>query len=234
MKLLELISDDKLDDVFSNLFDMMKKFIADNPKNDIDIIFDELVLIKGDYTNTRNKENFGLDEKSYSNIKLNNLRKALIHVIGQMPLEFCFYATNIPKLNDTQSKIADGNIRLNFEKRAIDSYPPVAEIEGFKEIIHLFSFDEHKIFLIRIGSYFFENLPSRVDDGYILSVEDLLNKLFLQFDNQVIDKVFMEIINESLAYTSFLADRINNGNKDQQFFKEIKQLGRFLTSIKNN
>lgn len=232
MKLKELISNGKLDEVFAVLLDMIPKFKSYNSKTNIDTVFDDLIKIKYRYTRTKKNEQSGTSDESNINKEFNRIVNSLIDIIAQIPEEFCNYVENLNKLYESDKLLNSvEKIDIINTLNSIDFYPTLTEIDKYRENIAMFSLQAHKVFLKKTGLYFRQTSPSRVDDEYILCIEALLHKIFLQVQNQTTENAFTETLNLTIGYTSFLASRINTDNKDSSFFKEILQLGTALYSI---
>ena len=107
----------------------------------------------------------------------------------------------------------------------------VQEIKTQRTALRKDSIQESVSFLSKIGHYYEQTIPSKMEHKFIFETERLLNDLYLKSLQEPATSKITEQLLEALGQAGQLAISVKNKSFGSDFVKTAKQLGRTLIRV---
>jgi len=107
----------------------------------------------------------------------------------------------------------------------------VQELQEQRAVVNSSSTQENLNFLSKIGHYYEQTIPSKLEHAFIFETEKLINDLYVKSLQDTTAQKITEQLLEALSQVGPLAISVNNKNFGSDFIKTAKQLGRTLIRI---
>jgi hypothetical protein len=107
----------------------------------------------------------------------------------------------------------------------------VTEIRSHRTALRSKSTQENLSFLGRVGHYYEQTIPSKMDHSFIFETEKLINDLYLKSLQEPALSAATAPLLEALGQVGYLAISVNNKLFGTDFVKTTKQFGRTLIRL---
>ena len=105
------------------------------------------------------------------------------------------------------------------------------EIRNHRTALSSKSTQESLSFLSKVGHYYEQTIPSKMDHSFIFETEKLVNDLYLKsLQEQALSAATAPLL-EALGQVGSMAISVNNKSFGSDFVKTTKQLGRTLIRL---
>lgn len=107
----------------------------------------------------------------------------------------------------------------------------VTEIRGHRTALGSKTAQESLSFLSKVGHYYEQTLPSKIEYSFVFETEKLINDLYLKsLQESALSRVTTPLL-EALGQVGSMAISIRNKSFDADLVKTTKQLGRTLIRL---